>query len=121
MEDKEIKKVTATFMIVVALLFDVIQALINLLPFAGQILSFFVSIFAFLTFYVWFKIHGTSFSKPTRALKFLGGFSIELIPVLNMLPAWTLAVVLIIGETKVKKIVGKVPGGEKLVKTIKHD
>lgn len=117
-KDKEIKPVTGTFMIIVALLFDGIQAGINLIPIVGQILSFLISIFAFLTFWVWFKMNGVSFAKPKRAGSMGVGFLVELIPVLNMLPAWTLAVFLIISDTKIKKVLSQTPGRGKIASAI---
>lgn len=117
-EEQEIKKVTAAFMIMVALIFDAIQALINLIPIIGQVLSFFVSVFSFLTFYVWFKMNNVSFSNSKRALKFGGGMILEAIPVLNALPALTLSVFMIISETRMKKALSQIPGGDKVAKVI---
>jgi len=117
----EVKPATAALMIIVALLFDGIQAVINLIPIVGQILSFLLSIFAFLTFYVWFKMNGISFAKPKRAGKLIGGGLIELIPILNVLPAWTLAVFLIISETKINKLAGQIPGGDKITSAISNN
>lgn len=104
-KEPEIKTVTAVFMLIVAGIFDGIQALINLVPILGQVLSFFVGIFSFLTFYLWFKLNGISFSKPKRVLKFGGAFLFELIPILNVLPALLLSVFLMINETKMKKFI----------------
>ncbi len=118
-EEQEIKKVTGAFMIIVAIIFDAVQALINLIPIVGQVLSFFISIFSFLTFYVWFKMNGISFAKPKRALKFGGGMLVEAIPILNVLPALTLSVFMMISETRMKKVLSQIPGGNKIALVIK--
>ncbi|MEI6843280.1 MAG: hypothetical protein WCK48_02125 [bacterium] len=117
MEEKEEKKdeisfVQTVFMVTVAIIFDVVQALIELIPILGQIISIFIDIAAFFTFYLWFKMNGMNFSDPKKAGIMGGGFLIELIPILNALPAWTLAVVLLIGTTKAKELVAQnIPGG----------
>lgn len=89
---------TMGFMIAVAVFIDAIQAGVNLMdaiPFVGLILSSVVSdgisIFAFLTFFLWFHLAGLKFDSKIAAST-VGAFFIELIPVLNALPAWTLSV-----------------------------
>lgn len=104
-------KLSATTMALigsVALFYDLVQALFDLLhfiPFLGNLLASvftaIISVIAWMTFYFWFKLHGIHFNTAKRALTLGGGFLIELIPVLNILPAWTLAVVLIFLTTKV--------------------
>lgn len=103
-KDKGLDNITIAFMVSVALFYDVFQALIQLIPFLGQILSSLIGVFAFLTFYLWFKMRGLNFATPKRAGLLGGGFLIELIPILNILPAWTLAVILLAIDFKIKKI-----------------
>ena len=98
-------------MVGAALFYDVIQAGLDLLPFVGWILSPLVSIPAFLTFYIWFKIYGRNFMTPKRALAMGAGVIIEMIPILNILPGWTVAVLFLIGLEKAEKIASIVPGG----------
>lgn len=98
-----LKNITIGLMIVAALLFDAVQAIINLLPIAGQILSGFVSFFAFMTFWLWFRLNGLKFTSAKRVSYMGGGFILELIPILNMLPAWTLAVFLLCADFKIKQ------------------
>jgi len=104
-ENKGLNSITIAFMIAVALFYDVFQVLINLIPILGQILSALIGLFAFLTFYLWFKLKGLNFANPKRAAYLGGGFLIELVPILNILPAWTLAVTLLALNSKIKKIV----------------
>jgi len=122
MENKEISKITMWVMIAVALFFDAIQAgvaWIYLIPFVGFILAWTistgVSIFAFLTFFLWFHLAGLKFNSKIAATT-VGAFFIELIPGLSALPAWTLSVVVTFIFFQTKKVAEKiVPGSEKLL------
>jgi len=104
---EKIGDTTLVFMLIIAGFYDLIQFLISFIPVLGEILSMLISIFAFMTFYVWFKMYGMNFMTPKRAATMGGGFLIELIPVVDMLPAWTCAVVILVGTTKVKELVAK--------------
>jgi len=122
----KISNTKAVFMIVVAVLFDLAGIVFDLLHFipavgnvAAIILTTLLDILAWLVFYVWFKMNGVSFANPKRALSLNGGFILELIPILNALPAWTLAVVLIIGSMKAEALIAKqVPGGDIAIKAL---
>lgn len=94
-------------MISTALFFDALQASVQLVWILGQILAGLVAIYAFLTFWLWFRLYGIKFSTPKRSAVMGGGFIIELIPILNVLPAWTLAVTIIILDIKAKNIASK--------------
>lgn len=96
--EKEIKNATFALMVVVALLFDVMQWA---LVWIGM--DWIAGLFAFLTFYVWFKTYGMSFMTPKRFATMGSSLIIELIPVLSELPAWTLAVVVLVLDHKLKK------------------
>lgn len=101
---QKIPSSTAILMIGLALFFDGLQFFLNLIPFVGNALSsIFVVPFAWLSFYVWFKIRGVDFVSPKRSLTLFGAGFLELIPILNVLPAWTLAVVALIITTRIKK------------------
>lgn len=125
MENKEISKVTMGAMIIVALFFDGIQALtiyIYFIPFIGLILGPLigggVSLFAFMTFSLWFKLSGMKFdSKIVSTI--VGTFFIEIMPILSIFPAWTLSVVLIFILNKTKKIVSTIsPEAEHILNKI---
>jgi len=96
-------------MIFTALCFDGIQALIGWIPIAGNILADLMSIFIFLTFFLWFYMEGIKMITPKRMTSMIGGGLIEMIPYLNLLPAWTLVVVYLIGTTKIKEMAAKHP------------
>ena len=105
-KEKGVKTHTIVFMVVVAVFFDVLQFLLGFV-YMGWV----VGIFAGLTFYVWFKIHGISFMKPKRLLAFGGASIIEIIPIplLASLPAWTAAVLYLAISNKIKAVV---PGAQ---------
>lgn len=97
---RTLKNSTIALMVSVALFIDGLQIF-----FEGTIvLPSLIDIFAFLTFYVWFKIHGMQFLTPKRMTYMTGGFILELIPVLNALPALTLTVILLILNFEVKNV-----------------
>lgn len=114
MDKKELGNITAGAMIMVALFFDGIQFgadLMTFIPFVGFILAWVassgISLFAWLTFFLWLRLSGTKFDTKIVATT-VGAFFIELIPILNALPAWTLSIVLIILMQKSKKVLNKV-------------
>ena len=120
--DQEISKITMWAMIAVALFFDGIQvgvAWIYLIPFVGFILAWVistgVSIFAFLTFFLWFHLAGLKFNSKIAATT-VGAFFIELMPGLSALPAWTLSIVVTFIFFRTKKVASEIaPGSEKLL------
>lgn len=97
---------TGVMMVSVAALFDLVQFFLNWIPFLGWILTSLLGVVAWLTFLLWFKMHGVDFVKPSRALTLGGGFLIELIPIVNDLPAWTVAVLILIASTRTKAHLG---------------
>ncbi len=107
---------TMFLMLFVAILYDFAQLIVNFVPLAGQILSFIITIFAFLTFFLWFKFYGRSFTSPKRALAMGAGVVIEIIPILSVLPGWTVSVIFLIGIEKIQKtipVVGKNKSSQK--------
>ena len=109
-------------MIAVALFFDGIQAgivWIYLIPFVGFILAWTistgVSIFAFLTFSLWFHLAGLKFNSKIAAST-VGAFFLESIPGLSSFFWWTISVVTTLTLFQAKKIASKIaPGSEKLL------
>lgn len=112
MEDKEkIDNITAAMMISTAILVDGIQILLTII-FIGPFVNWLISIFAFMTFFLWFMLKGVKFtSNPKRVFTFMGGSLMEVIPGIATLPAWTATIVITLltikTEEKVKKILGK--------------
>ena len=103
---KRMRGVTAILFILVALIFDGIQAFLALIL-IGIVLNWIVSIVAGLIFYFWMKNLGVSMqeAKGMRIiLSFLSAAGIEFIPLMNAFPAWTaFAILTVILEFTSKK------------------
>lgn len=108
-KETQIKDTTAMLMIGTALFFDLLQAIIGWIPVVGNILADALSIFIFLTFLLWFWMNGIKMITPKRLTSMVGGGLVEMIPYLNLLPAWTLVVVYLIGTTRIKELASKHP------------
>ena len=104
-ENKERHRVTSTsagLMIGTAIFIDFLQALLSLIPFVGWILSALISIFAWPTFYVWTSIKGWGMSDTVAFKGLIKKLTpwiarwiaplIELIPIVNIVPTWTVSV-----------------------------
>lgn len=122
---RRISSIQAIFMLAVAGVFDLIQFLISFIPYVGWIISVFLSIFVWLTFYMWFKLNGISFlDKGARlAITFFLGAIIEVIPIINILPGWTLSVVLMLLIIRAEDVIfnktGKNIEIQKIIKKIR--
>lgn len=103
-EKKGLKITTVWFMIAVALFFDVLQGL--LLPIG---LGWFVPFISYPTFWLWFKLHDIKFFSMKRASTLGIGALIELIPGLDLLPAFTFTVAKIALAAKIQSVV---PGAD---------
>ncbi len=108
---EKIDNITATMMISTAILVDGIQAFLTLI-FIGPFVNWLISIFAWMTFFLWFALKGIKFTNnPKRVFTFMGGSLLEIIPGIATLPAWTATITITIltikSEEKVKKILGK--------------
>jgi len=112
MEEKEVSNITLGFMVAVALFFDALQALVEIIPGLGQLLSVLIDFFALGTFFLWGKIAGFKLAKWKRGGVLALGFFIELIPIINIIPAWTVSVVIFALDIKAKKLLSNVPGGK---------
>lgn len=86
-------------MISVAFFYDVLQWFLDFV-----LMGWLVTVFAFLTFYLWFKMHGLSFATPKRASILGVGVIIDLIPIIGAL-AWTGMVIGLALDSKIKKVV----------------
>lgn len=98
-EECSITRFDAVLMICVALLYDFVQIVINIIMFGfGFLVTWIISLWAWLTFYLWFRIKGVSFMNWKNTLKLTGGGLIEIIPFpfLSALPAWTAVVIALI-------------------------
>ncbi|MCK5060197.1 MAG: hypothetical protein KAR00_03605 [Candidatus Pacebacteria bacterium] len=94
--------------VVVACLIDFAQVILNLfhaIPVIGTAVATFgtwlLTFLAWFGFYLYFKIKGVNFNTAKRVLSFNGGAIVECVPLLNALPAWTVAVTIVVLSTRV--------------------
>lgn len=99
---KEIGYVTRILMISTALFFDLLLGILGQIPILGSALA----ILPLLTFALWFKLHGMKFTSPKKLLTLPVATIIEAVPILNILPGWTVAVLVMLNADKLKKITG---------------
>ncbi|MCK4386782.1 MAG: hypothetical protein KAV41_01695 [Candidatus Pacebacteria bacterium] len=110
MENKtKIDNITATLMIAAALFYDGVQTLLTAVG-IGPFVNWLISIFAWLTFWLWFTIKGVSFTNnPKRLFTFMGGSLLEIIPLIATLPIWTANITATVfitkAENKIKKAI----------------
>lgn len=109
MDNAKISKTSAMLMTMTAYFFDGLQAFLNFIL-IGFLINWIISIYAFLTFYIWFKMKGVRFTTVKNATSFNGSFLGKLIPGLNTIPFWTLSVGLILAPIIAKDA----------IKTIEH-
>jgi len=98
-------------MISVALFFDIIIALINLIPVAGQIISMVIGAVAYAIFFLWFAMKGVRLMTPKKIAAMGTGLLISIIPIINVLPAVTASVILtiIFDRKEILPLAGKIP------------
>lgn len=102
MEEVRISKTTGILMLIVAVFFDLLNAGVNLIPVAGQIMAELITIFAYCCLWFWFSLKGVSLVSKKRAFRFFGASIIEIIPILNVLPGITLSVFLTIAQVQLE-------------------
>lgn len=98
-QPKGLENHTIVLMVAVALFYDALQALLTII-----LMGWLITPIAFLTFYLWFKLHGITFMTPKRGGSMALGFLIEIFPLTSWLPAWTAVVSFIALDSKIKKI-----------------
>ena len=137
----KITKMLFAKMLAVAIFFDVSLGAIQLIPVAGSIMASVFNVVPLTVFYIWYKIEGTSFSNPKKAISFFGASLIEFIPLVNALPAWSAEITYMYildkkdvilekaagaaggiagGASVAGKVARFVPGGENISKNLKE-
>ncbi len=109
---------TMILMISTAIFFDVFIAIIDILDLfsfglASLLLGSIIDFFALLTFVFWFKLKGGKFGK-VRSFSMGIGFIAKFIPVIDLLPDWTLAILLSFLQENISKLTNAIPGGQTL-------
>ncbi len=83
---------TIGLMIAFTLAFDILEALLGLIPIAGWIANIGIDFFVFAMLYLWYMLHGVNFTR-TRAMVFMGLGLLKFIPLIQEFPLWTLDVI----------------------------
>ncbi|MBI2100643.1 MAG: hypothetical protein HYT47_01320 [Candidatus Vogelbacteria bacterium] len=97
----------SSLMIAVAVIYDLVQiALTWLLGWLGLgfIGAWLMTLWAGLTFGLWFTLKGASIMNGRRAASFGLGAIIEAIPLLNALPGWTVSTIISLSVTRAEDI-----------------
>ncbi|MEK7176164.1 MAG: hypothetical protein AAB695_02190 [Patescibacteria group bacterium] len=102
-KEKGLKTTTVWLMIGTAVFFDALQILLDFL-----LMGWLVTIFASMTFWLWFMRHGISFMKPKRIAGSLVTMIIDIVPILGWL-AWTVSISTFVLSKKIQDIV---PGAD---------
>jgi hypothetical protein len=95
-------------------LFDIVLALIQLIPFAGSVAASVFNVIPLMVFFIWYKLLGISFANPKKAISFFGASIIEFIPLLNVLPTWTAEIIYMYTLQNKDKILSVVAGATKV-------
>jgi len=94
---------TAQLMAITALFLDFFQGIVGAIPVVGQILSPLISIFIWLTFFVWLKLRGVTITDNIKRLAIMaGGSFLEIIPIINIAPIWTITILITVMLVKVE-------------------
>ena len=126
-DDKRNRADKGTFlqMLGVAIFFDALQGFFLPVPIIGWIFASLIGLFAWLTFYLWSSLKGWGLSDTLKQIMLNWGLPIiEIIPILNALPTWTLKVVLTYSFLKAEDVLYNASSGrvdaEKLQNLIKR-
>lgn len=123
-EPSKLSFIDMFFMIGVALIYDGIPALFTLVTspvggVGGVIAGWAIWPFAWLTFFVWFRMKGVKFlGNKWRTASFFGMPFIEFIPLINNLPGWTAMGVVTYLTVKAEEKLAKVIPGATIAKKV---
>jgi len=99
---KRITNITAGLIIGTALFIDIIIAILAWIPYVGWIINIAVGWFAFMSFWLWFKLKEISLASLKKKIAMAGLNIVGLLPFLGVIPGWTLSVILIIIWSRVE-------------------
>ena len=109
-EKPKISKTDFFKMLAVAIFFDATLAVIQLIPVAGSVAAMVFNVIPLMLFFIWYLLLGISFSNPKKGLSFFGASLVEFIPIINILPTWTMEVCYMYFLENSAKILGKLAG-----------
>jgi hypothetical protein len=101
---------TWMILIGIALFFDVLEAIMSLIPILGEIIAMSIDGIAFATFWLIFKINNEKYSRKTM----IAGAIIGFIPIINILPECTVTIVKLYFDAKTKNVLAKTLGGSNI-------
>jgi len=100
---------TLVLMLIVAVFIDGIQIFIEWTG-VGLLFSWIPTILGGMIFYFWFKLKGTNFVSPKKALTYAGSLLIDIIPGSDALLVtsfnWAVAVIILVAISRVEDIAG---------------
>lgn len=98
-----VSNTNAIFLVSAAITIDIVQALLNLFA-IGIFLNRLISPFTWLFFVTWFYFLGVKFTKGggKNAAKSLISLAVEMVPILDLLPGWTVSNLLIISTSRLE-------------------
>lgn len=104
--EKKIQNIEWFLMIGLAVAIDIINIVLAMIPLVGFLFNKLISIFAWLTFWLWFKLKGAAGIKVrSKSLLAFGGISeVMPVPFLSALPFWTATIVGIMVKNKIKSM-----------------
>ena len=85
----QISKKDFILMLSVAIFFDIIFGLIQIIPGVGSVAASVFNVIPLMLFFIWYRLLGVDFANPKKSISFFGASIIEIIPGVNILPAWT--------------------------------
>jgi hypothetical protein len=113
-----IGKMQSTVIVGIAVGVDFVQGLLTISA-IGLIVNTFISIFIWLMFWFWFRLNGIGFLNGKVVLKTVamwGAGIIELMPVINNIPAWTVSIVIMLIIVRIEDVgIGQIGSLNKLL------
>ncbi|MFM2357539.1 MAG: hypothetical protein RJA61_276 [Candidatus Parcubacteria bacterium] len=104
-----VSRITFLMMMAVAIVCDISLALIALIPYVGWVINGLLSPCVFILFFTWYKIKGIKYTSMRKMAVLPAGLLIEMIPYINILPGWTVSVILNTRGDMVNKKVKQIP------------
>ncbi len=104
---KRISKASAFLLIVVAVVFDLLELLVDWIPVVGQIISAFFDVVATIIFAIWFMMLGVGLSNVKATTRFWVTNFIEWLPIPMLdFGILTLGIILMITNTWAEDTIG---------------
>ena len=107
---KRIGAIQAMLMLGVAVMIDIIQIFFLFFFGIGLIVNRFITIFAFMTFFLWFALNGVTFLTgkmyKEKMFRFFGVAFGEFIPIIGSLPLWSFGIYFTIKSVRKEDEIG---------------